>query len=139
MLRKDDQALLDSWNGFLTNFSKTQIDGRMYSCYEVDYIRGGGNMEIKSTLRQLEGEDLSIRYTLAHSYPEHVDSSLSRYAWVRGAETWLRTGALLKVRGEIVAIHLRRSGDGWEAAPGVEQVYISSELGDVPVKAPAKL
>lgn len=136
LLRKDDQALLDSWNGFLTNFSKTQADGRMYSCYEVDFIRGGGLMGIKTGLRQLEGEDLGIRYAVAHSYPEHEDNSLSRYAWVRGAETWLRTGALLRVRGETVAINLRRVGGGWEAAGGVEQVYISPELGEVSLKTP---
>lgn len=136
LLRKDDQALLDSWNGFLTNFSKTQADGRMYSCYEVDFIRGGGLMGIKTGLRQLEGEDLGIRYAVAHSYPEHEDNSLSRYAWVRGAETWLRTGALLRVRGETVAINLRRADGGWEAAGGVEQVYISPELGEVSLKTP---
>ncbi|MBO5649099.1 MAG: hypothetical protein J6S76_04225, partial [Clostridia bacterium] len=42
VIKKDAKALRDSWNGFVSNFAKTQVDGTMYSCYEVDYIRGGG-------------------------------------------------------------------------------------------------
>jgi len=90
MLKKDRQILIESWNGFLTCFSKTQADGRMYSCYEADFIRGGGDPDIWPTLDQLTKEDWRIDYSVGHGYPKHPDSSLSRYAWARAAETWMR-------------------------------------------------
>lgn len=89
ILKGDQDALLQSWNGFVTNFAKTREDGRMYSCYEPDYIRGGGLEKVKKGRLQLQGEDISIQYRVAHDYPQHTDSSLSRYAWVRAVETWL--------------------------------------------------
>ncbi|MBO5648448.1 MAG: hypothetical protein J6S76_00875, partial [Clostridia bacterium] len=90
IIKKDAKALRDSWNGFVSNFAKTQVDGTMYSCYEVDYIRGGGYEFEKQYLSQLEGEDVHTRYVIAHDYPKHADSSLSRYAWARAAETWMK-------------------------------------------------
>lgn len=89
-LKKDENALKESWNGFITNFCKTQADGSMYSCYEVDYIRGGGMEDVKKSRMQLQGEDVGIQYRIAHDYPLHKDNSLSRYAWARAAETWMR-------------------------------------------------
>ena len=90
MLKKDSQLLDESWNGFVTCLSKTQADGTMYSCYEADFIRGGGDPEIKPTLAQLTGENMDITYELHHNYPKHIDSSLSRYAWVRAMESWFQ-------------------------------------------------
>ena len=85
------EYLIDSWNGFVTNFAKTEADGTMYACYEADYIRGGGIDSIKNMQKQLVGEDKSIKYKIAHDFPGHVDSSLSRYAWIRAAYTWMQT------------------------------------------------
>lgn len=82
------EYLIDSWNGFVTNFAKTKADGTMYACYEPDYIRGSGIDCVKKEQKQLDGEDKSIKYKIAHDFPEHIDSSLSRYAWIRAAYTW---------------------------------------------------
>ncbi len=89
MLTGKKEYLIDSWNGFITNFSKTKEDGTMYACFEADYIRGGGIDCIKKEQKQLLGEDKAIKYKIAHGFPEHVDSSLSRYVWIRAADTWM--------------------------------------------------
>ena len=133
LLTRDDEALLASWNGFLTNFSKTQADGSMYSCYEPDYIRGGGIAEVKQTLLQLRGEDTETRYRTAHNYPEHTDNSLSRYAWVRGAYTWQNTAAILLVQGERIGINIQKVNGEWIENNGVTRVYISPKVGSVPL------
>ncbi len=101
----DDEALLESWNGFITNFSKTMPDGTMYSCYEPDYIRGGGSPDVKAKLKQLRGEDHGIKYITAHGYPKHPDNSLSRYAWVRACATWFDFSAVLSIDGEKIEIN----------------------------------
>ncbi len=128
ILFREDQALLDSWNGFITNLSKTQADGTMYSCYEADYIRGGGDRGIKATLKQLAGENIDTKYVIAHGYPDHPDHSLSRYAWVRASETWLKTAAILCIEGEIISINIKKVNDMWRAKDEIEYLYVSPAL-----------
>lgn len=130
LLTGKDELILDSWNGYVTNFCKTQKDGSMYACYEPDYIRGGGIDFVKAKLSQLAPEDLPVQYRIAHDYPKHIDSSLSRYAWVRAEETWLRTAALLKINGETVGIGLTKKGDTWVAAPHITHLYRSEACGE---------
>lgn len=125
LLFHDDKMLLESWNGYITNFSKTQSDGTMYSCYETDYIRGGGDEWTKGTLKQLKGENTDIKYTVAHGYPKHKDNSLSRYAWVRAAESWLKTAAILDIDGQTVYIN---TNSKHEAAENIRQIYINGEM-----------
>ena len=83
ILTKNEKALEMSWNGFITNLSKANKDGIMYSCYEPDFIRGGGQDDIKPTLKNLNDGLHVNSFQIAHSYPKHADNSLSRYAWVR--------------------------------------------------------
>lgn len=101
VLKADKKAFRDSWNGFVTNFAKTQEDGRMYSCYEADYIRGGGFTLLKEELPQLSGENHDMQYRIAHDYPQHEDCSLSRYAWARAAATWMDETLFEKLEGGI--------------------------------------
>ena len=61
----------------------------MYSCFEVDYIRGGGIDGIKKDLKQLADNSFVDGFKTAHAYPTHIDNSLSRYAWVRYVYTFL--------------------------------------------------
>ncbi|MBQ9703276.1 MAG: hypothetical protein IJV68_01890 [Clostridia bacterium] len=84
----DKEALCASWNGFVTNFAKATEDGNMYSCYEPDYIRGGGRAKLKATLLHLQDGVKIDSFAIAHGYPKHTDNSLSRYAWVRYTYTW---------------------------------------------------
>ncbi len=128
ILLKDDKALLDSWNAFVTNFSKTQKDGTMYSCYEPDYMRGGGDVLIQKTLTQLTEDEIGINYEVGHSFPKHVDNSLSRYAWVRAAETWYKTAAVLYVDGKTIAINIKENNGVWETPDHIETVYMGKEI-----------
>ena len=133
ILKGDDKALLDSWNGFLTNFSKTQENGEMYSCYEMDYIRGGGHTEVKNTLLQLKGEDTNIKYKLWHGYPQHTDNSLSRYAWIRASYSWYSTSAVLVVKDKIIAINASVENNELKINKETERVYISEGI-DLKIK-----
>ena len=88
VLTGDKEALRASWNGFVTNFAKATPQGNMYSCYEPDYIRGGGREKLKATLLHLQDGVKIDSFSLAHNYPIHTDSSLSRYVWIRYVYTW---------------------------------------------------
>jgi hypothetical protein len=70
--------LLQSYNGFLTNFCKFMPDGTSYSCFTPDFI--------PDRLRERKP---------MHSYPQTRDPSLSYYLWPRAAKTWLRTCAIV--------------------------------------------
>lgn len=88
ILTGDKDAFLMSQNGFVTNFAKANKNGEMYSCFEVDYIRGGGHENVKKDVKQLADGSFVDSFKIAHAYPAHTDSSLSRYAWVRYVYTW---------------------------------------------------
>lgn len=88
VLTGDKQSMTDSANGFVTNFAKIDENGRMYACFEPDYIRGGGMEAVKRNLRQLSDGQHIDSFKIANSYPKHADNSLSRYAWVRYCYTW---------------------------------------------------
>lgn len=126
ILLRDDHALLDSFNGFITNFSKTQKDGTMYSCYEADYIKGGGEIETQEALLQLNENEIGVDYRIGHSYPCHVDNSLSRYAWVRAHKTWYKTAAILNIDGKIIGVNAAEKDGVWETADHVESIYIGN-------------
>ena len=80
-LTKDERYRLKALNGFMSNFSKAEKDGKMYACYNLDYIPGGGfATDCKKTV-------LKIR----QGKPKRADSGLSRYVWVRASETVLTT------------------------------------------------
>jgi len=70
--------LLQSYNGFRTNFCKFMPDGTSYSCFTPDFI--------PDRLRERKP---------MHSYPHRRDRSLSYYLWPRAAKTWLRTCAVV--------------------------------------------
>ena len=98
----------------------------MYSCYEADYIKGGGEIETQEALLQLSRDDVGVDYTLGHSYPRHVDNSLSRYAWVRASKTWYKTAALLNIDGKIIALNATEKDGVFETADHIENVYIGN-------------
>ena len=124
MLTYDEEALLLSWNGFMSNFAKCMEDGTMYTCFEVDYIRGGGFDEIKAGLRQLEGEDKSVKFKIAHSYPEHIDSSLSRYAWVRNVYSWWHTAAVLEREDKLFVINGKAEGNEFIVPEQIDSIFV---------------
>ena len=110
----DDDRLLDSYNGFMTNLSKTDSNGNMYSIYQYEPISSGALIDKGWQMDRSNRE----------GFPKRFDTTLSRYAWARAADTWLNTVAILpghilmaKREGERIIPQCRR----------VDRIY----LGDV--------
>ena len=72
-LLSDDEYLLKAYNGFISNFAKIDKDGKSYTCYQPDYITGGGFTD-KSN---------DVEFRIAKGFPRQTDSGLSRYVWIR--------------------------------------------------------
>ena len=75
-------------------------------------------------MKQLMGENIRIKYEIAHSYPKHKDNSLSRYAWVRACYTWLKTAAVLNINNKIIAINAEISGNVIRTNDNIKQIYV---------------
>ena len=88
LLMNDDARLLDSYNGFMSNLSKTDIDGNMYAIYQYEQIAS------PCTERRGWMTDRSNR----EGFPKRTDATLSRYAWARADATWFETVAILPDR-----------------------------------------
>lgn len=80
-LTKDEKYALKAINGFASNFSKTLRNGKMYYCYCLDYIPGGG------FFRDCSQTVFEIR----QGAPKRTDSGVTRYVWSRAHETVLNT------------------------------------------------
>lgn len=130
ILTGDAGALIDSWNGFITNFSKQKETGEMYSCYIPDYITGGGIDGVRETLRTAPQLEHLERFRIVHGYPELPDHSLSRYAWIRAYDTWLISAAVLKFDDRTVCIRCRIDRGRIIAEPLVQVVYLSSGIAE---------
>lgn len=76
-LTNDKEYLRKAYCGFMSNFAKIGKDGKSYSCYQPDYITGGGFTE--------RSED--VKFRIAKGFPKQTDSGLSRYVWIRFADT----------------------------------------------------
>lgn len=79
-LTGDVSHLVKAQNGFLTNLSKIQKDGKTYAIYNPDLINGGGfhwNAE-------------ETKFAIANRFPSIEDSGLSRYVWIRLNDTFLK-------------------------------------------------
>ncbi len=85
ILMRDDNRLLDSYNGFMSNLSKTDKDGNMYAIYQYEQL---------STPAMEDRGHMTDR-TNREGFPRRTDKTLSRYAWARAADTWFDTVALL--------------------------------------------
>ena len=84
LAKYDSARLLDSYNGFMSNFSKQDQEGNMYSLYQCEPCISGAYSEAK---------DVSRRFAIG--FPTKKDTTLSRYVYARGYDTWLSTTAVL--------------------------------------------
>ncbi len=75
-LTGDEEYLHKAWCGFMSNFAKIDENGKSYSCYQPDYITGGG----------LAKRSEDVKFRIAKGFPRQTDSGLSRYVWIRFAE-----------------------------------------------------
>ncbi len=124
VLTKDPNYFMQSWNGFMTNFSKINNSGESYACYQPDYFPGGGLEGIRRSLLQLSEEDLKKRYEIVHDYPRHPDNSLSRYVWVRFCATWQHTAVIMKNDTRTVCLNCELEDTTIKKNAFIEQTYL---------------
>ena len=86
MAVKNDERLLDSYNGFMSNLSKTDKDGNMYAIYRYEQLSGPA----------MEDRGWMVNRNNMEGFPCNQDRTLSRYAWARAADTWYKTVAVLE-------------------------------------------
>ena len=79
-LTGDERYFIKAKNGFMTNLSKIDKDGRSYANYNPDEINGGG----------FPGRPDEIRYRIAPRFPNEQDCGMSRYVWIRINDTFLK-------------------------------------------------
>lgn len=75
-LTGDEKYLLKALNGYASNFSKINEEGKSFTCYQPDYITGGG----------FTTSGKQVTFKIAHDFPKQTDSGLSRYAWARAED-----------------------------------------------------
>lgn len=85
ILTHDDNRLLDAYNGFMSNLSKTDIQGNMYAIYQYEQL----------SCPAMEDRGAMTDRTNREGFPIRTDKTLSRYAWARAAATWFETVAIL--------------------------------------------
>lgn len=85
ILARDDERLLDSYNSFMSNFSKTDKEGNMYAIYQYEQLSSPA-MEDRGNMTDRTNQE---------GFPRRTDKTLSRYAWARAADTWFDTVAIL--------------------------------------------
>lgn len=85
VLMQDDDRLLDAYNGFMSNLSKTDIHGNMYAIYQYEQL----------SCPAMEDRGEMTDRTNREGFPRRTDKTLSRYAWARAAATWFETVAIL--------------------------------------------
>ncbi len=85
ILTQDDDRLLDAYNGFMSNLSKTDINGNMYAIYQYEQLSTPA-MEDRGAMTDRSNRE---------GFPRRTDKTLSRYAWARAASTWFDTIAIL--------------------------------------------
>ncbi len=85
ILMHHDDRLLDAYNGFMSNLSKTDIHGNMYAIYQYEQLSCPA-MEDRGHMTDRSNRE---------GFPRRTDRTLSRYAWARAAATWFQTVAIL--------------------------------------------
>jgi hypothetical protein len=75
----DKKWLRKAQCGFYGNFAKINEKGESYAIYQADYIAGGGFLS-----------GVEKRFEILPKFPRQTDSGLSRYVWIRAADTILK-------------------------------------------------
>lgn len=126
LLTYDDKRLLDSYNCFMTNLAKEDSGGNMYAIYQYEPISSGALAE--------SGE--SVDFSDCSGFPKKPDTTISRYVFARGFETWFKTVAILS--GYTIGAHTEK-GVIIPYAVGFEILYIGDVSEDICIKAPEQI
>lgn len=89
MLCFDKTRLLDSYNGFMGNYAKEELDGTMYTIYQYEPMSGGA----------LATEGTEMDYSVHEGFPTRADETLSRYLFARDFECWQSSAAVFELDG----------------------------------------
>ncbi len=121
ILTGDEERLLDSYNGFMSNLAKEDVRGNMYAIYQYEQISSGALAE--------HGADMD--YSNREGFPHRKDSTLSRYVFARAKDTWFETVAVLKncILGAAV-----ENGVLVPFVPNVKRLFIGDVEGTVKMK-----
>ena len=126
LLTYDDKRLLDSYNCFMTNLAKEDSGGNMYAIYQYEPISSG------ALAQSGEGVDFSD----CSGFPKRPDTTISRYVFARGFETWFKTVAVLS--GYTIGAHTEK-GVIIPYAADFEILYIGDISENICVKAPEQI
>lgn len=85
LLTHDGARLLDSYNTFLSNFSKEDAAGNLYALWQCEPMISGA----------WEAAD-AVDRRYAVGFPHTKDITLSRYVFARAEETWFGCTALVR-------------------------------------------
>ncbi len=121
ILTGDEERLLDSYNGFLSNLAKEDVQGNLYAIYQYEPISSGALAE--------HGADMD--YSDREGFPRRKDSTLSRYVYARAKDTWFKTVAVLK-NGILGAT--MENGVLVPFVPNVKRLFIGDVEGTVKMK-----
>lgn len=109
LLDRNGDRLLSSYNTFMSNFSKQDADGNMYSIYQCEpYITGSA----------MTPQEIDRRYAVG--FPRKKDVTLSRYAYARAYDTWFTTTAVI---GDTVLNGTLKNGILHTDAPFFNRLY----------------
>ncbi|MCK5197790.1 MAG: hypothetical protein KAR21_05540, partial [Spirochaetales bacterium] len=127
----DFSDLIESYAGFISNLSKVNQDGSMYSSYTPDFIPGNFTHN---------GYQFTAGY-LAHGFPKGTFVSSSAYFLVRGSETWMHTSAIGLWKGKIISLNgfLDNKSNFKSHAPQFKILAVDSDIGRIEIQHEGEL
>ncbi len=125
LLDRNGDRLLSSYNAFMSNFSKQDEEGHMYSIYQCEpYITGSA----------MTPQEIDRRYAVG--FPRKKDVTLSRYAYARAYDTWFTTTAVV---GDTVLNGTLENGVLHTDAPFFARLYVEDLDGVLTVKTETEI
>ncbi len=133
ILKKDKDAMIRSFNGFFTNFSKQTEDGKLYGTYIIDYITGGGFDYSVYDKTKKNCPDFRV----ANRTLEKVDDfTEARYCYNRMYHTWFDTIAVI---GNKTFFGRRKGKTVFPDAPKPKILFVADVSGELNVETEEKL
>lgn len=120
ILAADKESIIASYNGYMSNFSKMDKQGNMYTIYQNEPIPS----------QDLVAKNLR-KYKNEIGFPQKKDSTLSRYAFVRAYKSWFATTAVIGdkcLNGKI------ENGVLSSYAPDFEILFVADYEGTITIK-----
>lgn len=121
ILTASKESIIASYNGYMSNFSKMDKDGNMYSIYQNEPI---SSKDLVAAEKRVHKNEIG--------FPEKRDSTLSRYAFTRAYKSWLSTTAVI---GDRVLNGRIEDKQLISYAPELETVFVADFKGTLTLKS----